>query len=72
MADNNAAGFAVADQAEYFVDLDDLDLSGVDVDTWDKTAGGTTMACVIRTITVVTRAVCGSIDCSGPPPGGSY
>ncbi|WP_422772979.1 hypothetical protein ACN28C_08500 [Plantactinospora sp. WMMC1484] len=72
MADNNAAAVTVADQAEYFVDLDDLDLAGVDVDTWDKTAGGTTVACVTRTITIVTRAVCGSIDCGPPPPGGSY
>ncbi|MDG4796324.1 hypothetical protein [Micromonospora sp. WMMD1082] len=68
MADNNTLDA----QAEYFLDLDDLDLAGVDVDVWDKTAGGTTAACVIRTITVVTRAVCGSIDCSAPPPGGSY
>ncbi|MGI5215309.1 hypothetical protein [Plantactinospora sp. CA-290183] len=71
MADNMTAGSTAGNQAEYFVDLDDLDLAGVDVDTWDKTAGGTTMACVTRTITIVTRAACGSIDC-GPPPGENY
>ncbi|MFB6393306.1 hypothetical protein [Polymorphospora sp. A560] len=72
MADNMTADPTAGDQAEYFLDLDDLDLAGVDVDTWDKTAGGTTLACVVRTITVVTRAACGSIDCGPPPPGGSY
>ncbi|MBQ1023985.1 hypothetical protein [Micromonospora sp. C95] len=72
MADDKTAGPTADHQAEHFLDLDDLDLAGVDIDTWDKTAGGTSWPCVIRTITVATRAVCGSADCGPPPPGGSY